>query len=72
MLAISFRPARLSVSGRNSEPNVDRGSLRNYFSMLGVTPFTGRLFQPGEGERRGVDFVAVLGFDCWQTRLGGP
>jgi predicted permease len=71
MLAISFRPAHLSIEGRTADRTWIEAVSGNYFSMLGITPLTGRLFQPGEGEKRGADPVAVLGYDYWQTRLGG-
>jgi predicted permease len=71
MLAISYRPAHLSIEGRTPDRTWIEGVSGNYFSMLGISPLSGRLFQPGEGERRGADPVAVLGYDYWQTRLGG-
>jgi predicted permease len=71
MLAISYRPAHLSFAGRAPDRTWIESVSGNYFSMLGITPLSGRLFQPGEGEKRGADPVAVLGYDYWQTRLGG-
>src|ERR1044072_335497 len=38
----------------------------NYFSALGLRPAAGRLFAPGEGERRGGEPVLVLGYNFWQ------
>ena len=71
MLALAFRPAHLSVAGRTADRTWIEAVSGNYFSMLGVTPLSGRLFQPGEGEKPGADPVAVLGYDYWHTRLGG-
>ena len=71
MLAISFRPAHLSIPGRTADRSWIESVSGNYFSMLGIRPQAGRLFQPGEGEKRGADPVVVLGYDYWQTRLGG-
>jgi predicted permease len=71
MLAISYRPAHLSIVGRSPDRTWIEAVSPNYFSMLGVAPLAGRLFQPGEGEKRGADPVVVLGYDYWQTRLGG-
>ncbi len=71
MLAISFRPAHLSIEGRTADRTWIEAVSGNYFSMLGIAPLTGRFFEPGEGEKPGVDPVAVLGYDYWQTRLGG-
>jgi len=70
MLAISFRPAHLSVEGRTPDRTWIEAVSGNYFSMLGIEPFAGRLFVPGEGERPGADPVAVLAHYYWQTRLG--
>ncbi len=71
MLAISFRPAHLSIEGRTADRTWIEAVSGNYFSMLGISPLAGRFFQPGEGERQGADPVAVLSYDYWQSRLGG-
>jgi macrolide transport system ATP-binding/permease protein len=42
----------------------------NYFTMLGVKPFLGRLFLPSEGKVAGADPVIVLGYDYWRTHFG--
>jgi putative ABC transport system permease protein len=42
----------------------------NFFSVLGVSPATGRSFLPEEGVP-GHDHVAVLSFALWQSRFGG-
>ena len=43
----------------------------NYFSALGVAPYAGRLFAPGEGEHVGDDAVVVLGYAFWQRHFAG-
>ena len=43
----------------------------NYFSALGVKPWLGRLFLPGEGERPDEELKLVLGYAFWQKRFGG-
>jgi predicted permease len=43
----------------------------NYFSALGVKPWMGRLFLPGEGEKPGEELKLVLGYAFWQKRFGG-
>ena len=70
MLALAFRPAHLSVAGRNADRTWIEAVSGNYFSMLGVTPLTGRFFMPGEGKKPGADPIAVLGHHYWNTRLG--
>ena len=43
----------------------------NYFSMLGLKPFLGRLILPTEGRTQGADPVVVLSYSFWKTRFGG-
>jgi len=42
----------------------------NYFSVLGMKPTLGRLFDENDDQGRGSDPVAVLSYDCWQRRFG--
>jgi len=42
----------------------------NFFSVLGVDPFIGRTFQPGEDVPNGPK-VTVLTYGFWQRRFGG-
>jgi len=70
-LALVFRPAHLSLDGRLSDRTWIEGVSGNYFTMLGATPLTGRLFLSGEGETPGADPIVVLSHHYWQTRLGG-
>ncbi len=42
----------------------------NYFSVLGVNPFLGRLFLPTEGRVPGADPIIVLTYACWHDRFG--
>lgn len=43
----------------------------NYFSMLGLAPYLGRLLLPSEGSVPGADPVAVLSYSYWRNRLNG-
>jgi predicted permease len=45
----------------------------NFYSELGVTPYLGRLFTPGDaGPGNGAaSEVAVISYEFWQGRLGG-
>ena len=42
----------------------------NYFSVLGVLPYAGRLITPDD-DREGAARVAVMTFTLWQTKFGG-
>jgi predicted permease len=42
----------------------------SYFPVLGVQPALGRLLGPGDDTKPGGDFVVVLDYDHWRTRLG--
>jgi predicted permease len=42
----------------------------NFFPMLGVQPFLGRLFTPEE-DRPGGNTVAILSYGCWKEKFGG-
>jgi len=71
MLAVAMGPAHLSVPGQQPEREWIETVSGNYFSMLGVEPKLGRLFQRGEGETPGADPVVVLSHDYWQRKFGG-
>jgi predicted permease len=43
----------------------------SYFGVLGVQPALGRLLTTNDDQGIGQNFVAVLGYDFWQTKLGG-
>src|ERR1700675_2366145 len=41
----------------------------NFFQMLGIRPYLGRLILPSEGNIPGGDPVVVLSFRYWKTRF---
>ena len=43
----------------------------NYFSVLGVRPYAGRLLTPEDDKQRNAHPVAVLQYDFWRNRFGG-
>jgi predicted permease len=58
-------------AGGKVHPFVYTAVSGNCFPALGLQPAAGRLFQPGEGESRGVDTSIVLGYRYWQKTFGG-
>jgi predicted permease len=71
MLAVTMGPVHLSIAGRQPEREWIETVSGNYFSMLGVEPKLGRLFQREEGEKPGADPIVVLSHDYWQSKFGG-
>ena len=65
---------QLSLDGLSMNGKADRVLTNyvtgNFFSMLGLKPYLGRLFLPSEGQTRGADPVVVLSYACWQNRFG--
>ena len=57
----------------NKEPMTGDGMMvsGSYFPVLGVTPARGRLLTPDDDKVIGANYVAVLGYAFWQSRLGG-
>lgn len=43
----------------------------NYFNVLGVRPYVGRLLTPEDDRNRNAHPVAVLHYDFWRTRFAG-
>ena len=69
LLAWRFAPMSLSVSGRNERI---WGYLvtGNYFEVLGLTAFRGRIFTQDEDRSPGANPVAVISYGSWQSRFG--
>jgi len=41
----------------------------NYFTVLGMKPVLGRMFDESDNRGRGSDPLVVLSYDCWQRRF---
>jgi predicted permease len=69
MMAYKEEVVHLSQAGTGSERTWVHAASGNYFAVLGVQPFLGRLFLPGEGLRAGADPIIVLTHDAWRSRF---
>ena len=65
-----FAPISMSRNGGNERVwgYVVSG---NYFDLLGVNAFKGRMFSQSDDLLPGANPVAVISYVCWQTRFGG-
>jgi predicted permease len=66
--------ARFNLNGGGeARPVVGLYVSGRYFDVLGVTPYAGRLFNPGDDRRGGGTSgpVAVLSYGFWQREYGG-
>ena len=65
---------QLGFDGLSLEGKADRALTAyvsgNFFSMLGLKPYLGRLILPSEGKTSGADPVLVLSYSYWKTRMG--
>jgi macrolide transport system ATP-binding/permease protein len=68
MAVFRFDPMSLSHNGSNERV---WGYLvsANYFDLLGVRPFLGRMFLPEEGATPNADPVVVMTYGCWRWRF---
>jgi putative ABC transport system permease protein len=62
----------LSLSWNGQSENVSAYLVSgNYFEVLGIRPFLGRLLTPDDDRHLGAHPVAVLSYEYWQRRFGG-
>ena len=66
---------QLSLDGISMSGKADRVLTNyvtgNYFSLLGLKPYLGRLILPSEGQKPGADPVTVLSYAFWESHFGG-
>ena len=69
---IARAPVALALAHDGGSERAD-GELvsGDFFRVLGVQPYLGRLIQEEDDRLEGAHPVAVLGFGCWQSRFGG-
>jgi predicted permease len=70
MAAYRFAPMSLSREG-NNERVWGYLASGNYFDVLGVRAFKGRMFTQEEDRVPDANPVAVVSHGCWQRRFGG-
>jgi predicted permease len=70
MLARSFAAVDLMRNGHTDRAQTEIVS-GNFFDVLGVKPFAGRLFVPADDTVRKGNHVAVLGYAFWSQTYGG-
>ncbi|MGB6821325.1 MAG: ABC transporter permease, partial [Candidatus Acidiferrales bacterium] len=65
---------QLGFDGLSFEGKADRSLTAyvtgNFFSMLGIKAYLGRLILPSEGKTPGADPVIVLSYSYWKAHLG--
>jgi predicted permease len=71
LMAYKEEVVHLSRPGEGTERAWIHLVSNNYFSVLGVNPYRGRLFMPTEGKNPGADPIIVLTHSCWRDRFGG-
>src|SRR6266581_1786553 len=69
LLVYRFAPLSLSREGGNERVWGYEVS-GNYFDVLGVPAFRGRMFSPEEDRARNASPLAVVSYGCWQRRFG--
>jgi predicted permease len=63
-------PYQITQNGQTSSTNGDAVS-GNYFTVLGVRPFAGRLINPSRNHASSGSPEIVLSFDYWKSAFGG-
>ncbi len=67
-----YRFAHIGLETRNGpQPVWGYEVSGNYFDMLGVQPYLGRLIHPEDDTAAGASAYVVLSYRCWRDRFGG-
>ena len=69
LMAYKDEVVNLSRAGAGTERTFVHAASGDYFIVLGVQPFLGRLFLPSEGRQPGADPIVVLTYDAWRSRF---
>jgi predicted permease len=69
---LAFRSIEVSLTGRDSTETVRGGLVSgNFFQVLKVTPWRGRLLADTDDQKPGGHPLAVLGYGLWKRTFGG-
>ncbi|HWF03555.1 MAG TPA: ABC transporter permease, partial [Candidatus Angelobacter sp.] len=69
---LAFFSIDVSLTGSESTETVRGGLVSgNFFQVLKVTPWRGRLFKAADDQQPGANPVAVLGYGLWKRSFGG-
>ena len=71
LMAYKEEVVHLSRAGGGTERAWIHVVSNNYFSVLGVNPYRGRLILPTEGKNPGADPIIVLTHASWRDQFGG-
>ena len=70
IMADGVKFSGITIAGKTTS-FVHQNVSANFFTGLGLAPAAGRLFDPSEGERAGLEQILVLGHSFWIRRFGG-
>ncbi|HEX5215823.1 MAG TPA: ABC transporter permease [Vicinamibacterales bacterium] len=70
IMADGVKFSGITIAGKTTT-FVHQNVSANFFTGLGLRPAAGRLFDPAEGERVGLETIVVLGHSFWLRRFGG-
>jgi macrolide transport system ATP-binding/permease protein len=66
-----YRPDRFTLISASGTEEVSGATVSDgFFRTLGVTPFLGRDFEPGE-DQPGAAKTVMISYQTWQSRFGG-
>ncbi len=69
---LAFRGISVSLAGPEATETISGNMVSgNFFDVLKVTPWRGRLFSAADDQRPGANPVAVLSYGLWQRVFGG-
>ena len=70
LIGYNFQPVAMSQGAGNNKVLWTYTVTGNYFDVLGVKPFLGRLLHAEDDLKKGGHPVIVLSYACWQNRFG--